>query len=127
MRNMAASGLIDFQPHSKTHPHLADRQPRESLGAYQARIAEEIKVPGRKIQQRLGLPLNSFAYPYGETNDLIIAELKDNDYQLGVTVHAGSNPAFAYPFRLRRTMIFGDRDMDSFARALEVFTPVTLR
>lgn len=127
MRQMTSSGLIDFQPHSKTHPHLADRQPHESVAAYQARIEDEIKVPGRKIKQRLGLPLYSFAYPYGETNDLVIAELKNNDYRLGATVHAGGNPAFAYPYRLQRTMIYGDHDMDSFARALEVFNPVTLR
>ena len=127
MRRMASSGLIDFQPHSKTHPHLAHRQPRESLEAYQARIDEEIKVPGQKIQQQLGLPLYSFAYPYGETNDLIIGKLKGNDYQLGVTVRAGGNPAFAHPFRLRRTMIYGERDIDSFAKALKVFQPVTIR
>lgn len=127
MRNMAASGLIDFQPHSKTHAHLADRQPYESLGSYQMRIEDEIKVPGRKIQQQLGMPLYSFAYPYGETNDVVIAKLKSNNYQVGVTVRAGGNPAFAYPFRLRRTMIYGDRDLGSFARSLEVFNPVTLR
>jgi peptidoglycan/xylan/chitin deacetylase (PgdA/CDA1 family) len=127
MRQMAASGLIDFQPHSKTHPHMADRQPRESPEAYQARIEEEIRVPGQKIRQQLGLPLYSFAYPYGETNDLVIAELRKGNYQLGTTVRVGGNPAFSYPFRLRRTMIFGDRDMDSFVRALEVFSPVTLR
>lgn len=127
MRDMTASGLIDFQPHSKSHPHLAHRQRQESSGAYQARIAEEIKAPGQKIHQQLGQPLYSFAYPYGETNDLIIAELKDNNYQLGVTVHTGGNPAFAYPFRLRRTMIYGDRDLDSFAKTLEVFKQQTLR
>ena len=127
MRNMAASGLIDFQPHSKSHPHLARRQQQESWSAYHARVTEEIRAPGQKIQQQLGQPLYSFAYPYGETNERVIAELEDNSYQLGVTVHAGGNPAFAYPFRLRRTMIYGDRDLDSFARTLEVFKPQTLR
>jgi len=127
MRNMSASGLIVFQPHSKTHPHMADRQSHESLEAYQARIENEIKAPGQKIQQKLGLPLDTFSYPYGETNDLVIELLKVNNYQLGTTVHAGGNPAFAYPFRLRRTMIYGDHDLGSFARALEVFNPVSLR
>ena len=127
MRDMIASGLIDFQPHSKSHPHLAHRQQQESEGAYQARIAEEIEAPGQKIRQQLGQPLYSFAYPYGETNERVIAELEDNNYQLGVTVRTGGNPAFAYPFRLRRTMIYGDRDLDSFARTLEVFKPQSLR
>jgi peptidoglycan/xylan/chitin deacetylase (PgdA/CDA1 family) len=127
MRKMAASGLIDFQPHSKTHPHMAEREPHESTEAYQARIEEEIRVPSQKIRQQLGLPVYSFAYPYGETNDLVIAELRNKSFQIGATVHAGGNPAFSYPFRLRRTMIFGDRDMDSFIKALEVFSPATLR
>jgi peptidoglycan/xylan/chitin deacetylase (PgdA/CDA1 family) len=127
MRKMAASGLIDFQPHSKTHPHMPDRLSGESPEAYRTRIDEEIQVPSQIIRKRLGLPIYSFAYPYGETNDLIISELKNSNFQLGATVHAGGNPAFSYPFRLRRTMIFGDRDMASFTKALEVFSPVTLR
>lgn len=127
MQKMVASGLIDVQPHSKSHARLIDQQPGESMQGYQKRIAEEIKVSSQYIRQRLRIPTYSFAYPYGASNQMIIGELKKENFQIGATVRAGANPAFAYPFRLRRTMIYGDQNMDAFVRSLQVFRPITLQ
>jgi hypothetical protein len=40
---------------------------------------------------------------------------------MGVTVRRGGNPFFADPFRLRRTMIYGDQSLQDFTKHLEVF------
>ena len=127
MKEMLGSGLIDIQSHSKTHASMAKRLPNESNEAYRKRIEEEIRIPGMQIKKNLGLPLHTFAYPYGETNDFLIAQLKGAGYSAGVTVHTGGNPAFGYPFKLRRTMIYGDRDMDAFVKNLRVFTVENLK
>lgn len=127
MKEMIGSGLIDIQPHSKTHISMGKRLANESDEAYRRRIDEEIRIPGQQIRKGLGLPLHTFAYPYGDTNDFLISQLKNADYSAGVTVNAGGNPAFAYPFKLRRTMIYGDRDMASFVRNLRVFTTEKLK
>ncbi len=127
MKEMIKSGLVDIQPHSKTHTSMAKRLANESNEAYRKRIDEEIRVPGLQIRKGLGLPLHTFAYPYGESNELMISQLKNAGYSAGVTVIAGGNPAFAYPFKLRRTMIYGDRDMETFSRNLRVFTTENLK
>ncbi len=106
---------------------MAKRLANESNEAYRKRIDEEIRVPGLQIRKGLGLPLHTFAYPYGESNELMISQLKNAGYSAGVTVISGGNPAFAYPFKLRRTMIYGDRNMDTFIRNLRVFTTENLR
>jgi hypothetical protein len=71
----------------------------------------------------LGRKVEFYAYPYGDTNSRVIQELQVNGLHLGLTVQPHANPAFAYPYLLRRTMIFGHRDMDAFKAALEVYTP----
>jgi peptidoglycan/xylan/chitin deacetylase (PgdA/CDA1 family) len=127
MRNMVASGLIDIQTHSKTHASMTKRLPNESAESYRSRVEDEIRIPGQQIRRMLGLPLHTFAYPFGDTDEFLISQLKNADYRAGVTVQAGGNPAFAYPFRLRRTMIYGDRDMAAFTRSLKIFTMENLK
>ena len=127
IRDMIGSGLVDIQPHSKTHLSLTRRLVDEADEAYRRRVDEEIKIPGQRIKQVLGLPLHTFAYPYGDSDEYLVARLKGAGYIAGVTVKAGGNPAFANSFKLRRTMIYGDRDMSAFVKSLHVFTEVNLK
>ena len=120
-KKMAASGLMDIQPHSKSHPNMSLTKTDESQTEYQKRIFEEIDNPDRRISKRVKIPMHTFAYPFGDTNKMIISHLQDKDYDLGVTVQPGTNPAFAHPYMLRRTMIFGDHSMKDFKKALLVF------
>jgi len=127
MQEMVASGLVDIQPHSKTHSNLGFAQPGEDDAAYQQRIQAEIQVPLRDISKNLNIPVHTFAYPYGDTNKDVIDQLKQRDYRLAVTVQPGSNAAFAYPYMLQRSMVFGDEDLDTFAKQLGAFQDVDLR
>jgi peptidoglycan/xylan/chitin deacetylase (PgdA/CDA1 family) len=127
IKEMVRSDLVDVQPHSKTHASMTKRWADESANAYRHRVAEEIRIPGQQMKKILGLPLHTFAYPFGDANEFLVSQLKSAGYKAGVTVQAGGNPAFAYPFKLRRTMIYGDRDMGAFIRSLRVFTPENLK
>lgn len=127
MKEMAASGLVDIQPHSKTHASLTRRLAGEGDEAYRRRVDEELRAPGQQIGKALGLPLHTFAYPYGDNNDVVVERARHAGYGAGVTVSAGGNPAFGHPFRLRRTMIYGTRDMNAFIGSLRVFTEENLK
>jgi peptidoglycan/xylan/chitin deacetylase (PgdA/CDA1 family) len=112
------SGLISIQPHSKTHSNLAVRQAGESKSQYQRRVSQEVSVPNQKLTKQLGGKTRYYAYPFGDSNDLVIEELRANGIQLGLTVQRQANAAFTYPYLLHRTMIFGDRDMRAFKKSL---------
>lgn len=127
MRDMVASRLIDIQPHSKSHSNLAILQKNESRTVYRNRIEQEVTMPSGKIKKYLKIPLHTYAYPYGDTNKDVIKQLQAHQYELAVTVQPGSNPSFAYPYMLQRTMIFGNQDLETFKRKLEVFQKVDLR
>ena len=127
IKEMAASGLIDFQAHSKSHANLVERQPGESEQRYRERIDGEIRVPQEILQRNLSTKVTHYAYPYGDANDVVLARLDAADFQLGVTVNPGGNPFFAQPLMLRRSMVFGDHGMEAFKALLQVFKQVDLR
>ena len=124
MKEMTASGLIDLQPHSKTHANLTVRQSGESEQRYRERIRREVEAPVDAIRSQLGVASVSYAFPYGDVNDVVIGELRNKGVKLGVTVTPGGNAFFAPPYMLRRTMIFGGDDMDTFKGKLVTSLPV---
>lgn len=120
MREMAASGLADFQLHSRSHANLVLRLPGETDGAYRARIDSEVRGPRDLLGKQLGRVPRYFAYPFGDANALVVERVVAGGQSLGLTVNPGGNPFFAYPFMLRRTMVFGEHDLKAFEALLQV-------
>jgi len=127
MKEMAATALIDIQPHSKTHSNLTQRQPNETDAAYRDRIRREVDAPIAVIRERLDVASTTFAYPYGDANDTVFNELTRANVPLGFTVTPGGNPFYAHPYLLRRSMVFGDQDLDAFKAKLATFARLAAR
>jgi peptidoglycan/xylan/chitin deacetylase (PgdA/CDA1 family) len=121
LEEMVAGGLVDVQPHSKTHDNLTKRRAGEVHARYLRRLRNEVNEPTALLRRNLNRKVTSYAYPYGDANPKLIDELRVNGLHLGLTVQPRANPAFAYPYLLRRTMIFGHRDLKSFKAALKVY------
>jgi peptidoglycan/xylan/chitin deacetylase (PgdA/CDA1 family) len=71
---------IEFYPHTKTHP-IMSRIPDSQL-------KEEVEVPKKIIEQRLGTRADVFCYPNGgqdDFNEKTISALKDSGYIAAVT------------------------------------------
>jgi peptidoglycan/xylan/chitin deacetylase (PgdA/CDA1 family) len=122
LQEMAASGLVDIQAHSKTHRNLTERQPGETDERYRAAIETELRAPREVLEKRLSdaqVQVRQFAYPFGDANEVVLDTMARQRYQIGVTVNPGGNPFFAHPLMLRRTMIFGDTDLDGFKARLQ--------
>jgi peptidoglycan/xylan/chitin deacetylase (PgdA/CDA1 family) len=127
MQELASSGLVDIQPHSKSHGNLALRLPGETDAQYHGRLRKEIEAPILAIRARLATEIYGYAFPYGDTNQDITEQLVREGIPLGLTVTPGGNGFFANPFMLRRTMIYGEDDLEAFKSKLAVFTTMTLR
>ena len=77
---------IDFHPHTKTHPIMS----KVSL----SQKTEELKIPKKVIEEKLGTTANIFCYPNGGFNDFdeeTIMKLKALDYIAAVTGIPGIN------------------------------------
>ena len=121
MKDMTSSGLVTIQPHSKSHANLTQRLPNETDARYRDRIRREVDAPVTVIKERLAEPIFAFAYPYGDVNEYVVDLLVKDSVGQGVTVTPGGNPFYAYPYMLRRTMIFGNDDLDAFKAKLVTF------
>jgi peptidoglycan/xylan/chitin deacetylase (PgdA/CDA1 family) len=121
MKEMEASGLVNIQPHSKTHANLSLHLAGETDARYRDRLRAEVDTPIRLIQDRLAVPSLVYAFPYGDVNETLIDLLKRQGVRAGVTVTPGGNAFFAYPFMLRRSMVFGGDSIDVFKSKLATF------
>ncbi len=120
LQELAASGVIDVQAHSKTHRNLIERAPNETDLQYRLGVETEARAPRDILERRLPVQVRHYAYPYGDANDTVLDVLGRQHYQLAVTVNPGGNAFFAQPLMLRRTMIFGDHDLEAFKARLQI-------
>jgi peptidoglycan/xylan/chitin deacetylase (PgdA/CDA1 family) len=121
MKELIGSGLIEIQPHSKTHSNLTLRLPDENDAKYRERLRREVDAPVDIIRERLAMASHAYAYPYGDVNETVVDFLSRKGVTLGLTVTPGGNGFFAYQYMLRRSMIFGNEDLEAFKAKLQTF------
>jgi peptidoglycan/xylan/chitin deacetylase (PgdA/CDA1 family) len=126
LTRMARDGF-DVGTLGRSGAHLTRLKPKETAVTYQKRLDWEIAAARSTIQKNTASACRYFAYPTGETNDLLTATLKKHGFQAAFTRNRGSNPFFANPFQLRRSVIYGHYDMAQFKRNLEIFKSVELK
>jgi len=120
VEELAESGF-DIQCKTRTHRNMKKLREHESFKEYVASIEMELVYPRNLIKKRLGKECSCLAYPYGETNDLVVALLKKQGYRAAFTATGNSNPFFADKFRIHRSEIYGNDDMETFKEKLTVF------
>jgi peptidoglycan/xylan/chitin deacetylase (PgdA/CDA1 family) len=125
LREMARGG-IDMQCHSKTHRSFAGMGPSESFRDYFEALKTELLESAAVIREKTGADVKYVAYPYGDTNPLVESLLMKLGFRGGLTVERKSNPFFVNPFRVGRSMIYGEFDLPRFAKELGVFEDETL-
>ncbi len=123
LQEMSRSGLIDVAAHSRTHRNLIERASNESDEAYQQVLLNEIRTPQTLLSQKLGIPIEHFAYPYGDANEAVLTIMARQRYRLAATVNPGGNAFFSDPLMLRRTMIYGDMSLEDFKARLQISRP----
>ncbi len=126
LEEMSKSG-IDIQCHTKTHRNLDKRNGQESFQEYFEAIKRELVESAEMIRKRLKRDVKYLAYPYGATNDLVIALLKKLGYRGAFTVERDSNPFFVHPYQINRSMIFGNFNIEDFQKNLVLINDRELR
>jgi len=80
--------------HTQTHPRLTQ------LSLTDAR--EEISASKKSLEDRFGLRVDHFCYPYGDWNEAVRDLVISAGYRTACTTQAGVNTAGTSPFELRR-------------------------
>ena len=97
--------------HTCTHPRLS------FLSRDQAK--EEIFASKKKLEDRFGLPLEHFAYPYGDYNQTTVELVREAGFKTAVTMHRGVNLPNTPPFELKRwTARYESQNLKNLLRKL---------
>jgi glycosyltransferase involved in cell wall biosynthesis/peptidoglycan/xylan/chitin deacetylase (PgdA/CDA1 family) len=109
LRVLVSGGLWSAQAHSQTHPRLS-ALPREAAVA-------EIAGSKADLEERLGQPVTSFAYPAGLYSPREVELVAEAGFRAGLTCLPGVNRGGEPMGELRRTMIaWGDREPEFRAK-----------
>lgn len=102
-------GLISFESHTKSHPHLTKLKDNE--------IANELTISKKIIEGMINSKVDVLAYPYGDYNRHVMGIAKKyykyGVYSLGGLYHAGDNP-----YCIKRVYITRKTNLDSFIKML---------
>jgi peptidoglycan/xylan/chitin deacetylase (PgdA/CDA1 family) len=126
LADMAAKGF-DIGASGSGSRVLTDIPADSSADLYLKVVEDEIRLARQLIEDHLTLPCLYFAYPEGQTNDLIIGLLKQYGYRLAFTRHSGDNPFFVNTFKVHRAAIDPQTDVDRIRQMLTTFVPAELQ
>ena len=80
IRDWIAMGMA-VGSHTRTHPRLS-RLPR-------AQMREEVFASKAALEDRLGLPVDHFCYPYGDYDEACVDAVREAGYATAVTIDRG--------------------------------------
>lgn len=126
VREFSENGF-DIQCKTRTHRNLARLKENESFREYFDSIEMELEYPKKLIKKKLNKSCSCLAYPYGETNNLVVALLKKHGYRAAFTARGESNPFFVDNYRIHRSEIYGYDDIEKFKKKLSVFKQMELK
>jgi len=118
---------MDIQCHTKSHRNLTKRNSQESFREYFEALKKEVAESAEIIRRQLNKDVKYLAYPFGDTNPLVIALLKKLGYRGAFTVESGGNPFFAHPYRINRSMIYGNFNLQDFQNSLTFISDKEMR
>ena len=95
--------------HTCTHPRLS-QLPRD-------RAREEIIAGRKKLEDRFGISVEHFAYPYGDYDDSTVELVREAGFKTACTMHRGINQSNTPPLELKRwTARYPSRTLKNFFR-----------
>ena len=97
---------IEFGAHSRSHADLTTLSGAE--------LENEIVGSKDDLSSLLGMPVTSFAYPYGALNDSVYELVRDH-FDLAFTIQEGMNYVHSNPHRLRRAFVSPSASLIQFA------------
>ena len=106
LRELERGGLVDVQPHTRTHPAL----PR--LGKTAAR--DEIAGSKADVEANLGHAATTFAYPAGIYGIREAELVEEAGFLAALTTDSGINVDLESPFALRRTLLSAGDTLTDF-------------
>lgn len=109
LAEMVKAGM-EIGSHTLTHPHLKDLSTEEAK--------KEIQDSKATLEKRLGIPITTFAYPFGDYTSAIVDQVKQAGYETAVSISGGYNQSSNQLFLLHRIRVSYKDTLPDFASRL---------
>lgn len=109
LRSMDEAGM-EIGSHTRSHPRLTDLA-TEAVDA-------ELRTSKAELEDILGHPVGSFAYPYGKYDERVVDAVRSAGYAAACTTRTGWATRDGDPYRLRRLSIMNTDTVSTLARKL---------
>jgi peptidoglycan/xylan/chitin deacetylase (PgdA/CDA1 family) len=106
IRRMDASGVLKFEPHSRTHPDL------RRVDDVHAR--DEVSGSKTELEQQLERETHAFCYPGGFVGSRERELVREAGLRYGVTCEPGMNTASTDPYLIHRIQVDSTDSMRAF-------------
>lgn len=93
LAEMKASGLVDVQSHTYSHPNFRKDRQRLAPEAFAASVALQLARSRQILERRLGAPVKFLAWPFGIYDGELMAQARQAGYVAAFTMerrHASS-------------------------------------
>ncbi|MGO9133364.1 MAG: polysaccharide deacetylase family protein [Methylovirgula sp.] len=80
LKTILASGLVDVQSHTYSHPYFHKERARRSPKNYRAFVNDELTRARSSLESRLGIKVDMLAWPYGVLDPTLEAAAKRAGY-----------------------------------------------
>lgn len=110
INQMHSSGLISFGSHTVNHSTLPIL-PRES-------IVSELKESKQVLENKLGIPINFMAYPFGSSNSFVVELVREAGYLGAVGTWPGVIQSEGTIYNMPRMRVNGSIDFPEFIKLL---------
>src|SRR5207302_5963448 len=94
LAQVQASGLVDIEGHTVSHPHLTDLT--------DAQVTAELTVSKQALESHLGKEIRLLAYPFGDYDDRIERIAWQSGYAGSVKAFGGVEPTAVDPWAINR-------------------------
>jgi peptidoglycan/xylan/chitin deacetylase (PgdA/CDA1 family) len=108
--NALLTGGLQFGAHTRTHQDLT------AISGDEARL--EIIGSRNLLEERLGVPVRAFAYPYGKHTPAVAGLVQEAGFEVGCGIDAGLNTPATPGHALRRVEIWGTDSLLDFTVAV---------
>lgn len=117
IQEMARAGM-EIGAHTVDHADLV----RDARARSATFLQDEIATSKQIIELRLGIPVKTFAYPYGHYDARVISGVRSNGFMAAATEIRGMRQSSDKLFELKRIEILGTYNIADFAYWLNWFS-----
>jgi peptidoglycan/xylan/chitin deacetylase (PgdA/CDA1 family) len=121
LREMSAAG-VDIGCHSRSHDVMTNPRHRANTESSDAWLHAELVTACQEISTKIGLPIKTFAFPYGKHNDAISAAGLASGFDAMFTITDEPALIDSPPGKIGRYLVRSDLP-DTFDKVLRLFDP----